>query len=425
MLKKIGILGLTLCILLTAACGQKTSSDPETSEANQETSEANRESGEAASDEAQSGSDPAADPYYVGMYASQTGQAASTGDQQIKGATVAIDEINAAGGIHGHPLELILYDDAGTPEGAVRAVTRLIESDKVDVIAGGHLSPNIIATIEQTEAAHVLQVGIGTGATWTNAGYQYLFRATTNAMLPISTFIDMMGQMGEKTTAMISLESEYGQSGRTSILELLEPAGIELVAEATYQGTETDFTGHISRVMAADPDSVILYGNGYEMALIMKQLRQQGFEKCVYSAESGANTDIIEVSGPSADGLLFGCAYIVPQDIESAISEVERSFLEKYVALHGEMPLSDVAYRGYDQMRLIGLALNSSADYTDKEANREAFINITDYEGLAGVFDFSDASGDGLTKSNAYMILDQKNQLFDLDTMLKWKADHS
>ena len=361
------------------------------------------------------------DPYTIGVYATLTGSGASTGDQQCKGMEVALKEINDAGGVQGHRLETIVYDDAGSPEAAVSAVTRLIESDGVSVIAGGNLSPNIVATKDLTEKAHVLQVGLGTGATWTNCGANYLFRATTNATLPIGTFLDLMLQVGEKTTALISLESEYGQSGRQSILDALDDTGIELVAEATYQTTETDFTGHISRLMAADPDSIIMYGNGWEMALILKQLRQQGFDKCVYTCEGGANTDILEVAGSSADGLAFGCAYIVPIDIEHATSETECNFLEKYMALHGEMPLSDVAYRAYDQIRLIGIALNNSADIYDKEANRDAFVAINDYDGLAGHFDFTDESGDGLTKSNAYMVMDCTNQVFDLDTFLNWR----
>lgn len=361
------------------------------------------------------------EPYTIGVYATLTGSGASTGDQQCKGMEVALKEINDAGGVQGHKLETIVYDDAGSPEAAVSAVTRLIESDDVSVIAGGNLSPNIVATKDLTEEAHVLQVGLGTGATWTNCGAKYLFRATTNAALPIGTFVDLMLQVGEKTTALISLESEYGQSGRQSILDVLDGTGIELVAEATYQATETDFTGHISRLMAANPDSIIMYGNGWEMALILKQLRQQGYDKCVYTCEGGANTDILEVAGSSADGLAFGCAYIVPIDIEHATSDAERSFLEKYVELHGEMPLSDVAYRAYDQIRLIGIALNNSTDIYDKEANRDAFAAINDYDGLAGHFDFTDESGDGLTKSNAYMVMDCTNQVFDLDTFLNWR----
>ena len=105
------------------------------------------------------------DPYTIGVYATLTGSGASTGDQQCKGMEVALKEINDAGGVQGHRLETIVYDDAGSPEAAVSAVTRLIESDGVSVIAGGNLSPNIVATKDLTEKAHVLQVGLGTGAT--------------------------------------------------------------------------------------------------------------------------------------------------------------------------------------------------------------------------------------------------------------------
>ena len=77
-----------------------------------------------------------------------------------------------------------MYDDASSPETAVKVVTRLVEEDKVDIILGGNLSPNILASSPVTEAAHVLHIGAGTGASWTNIGAQYLFRGTANGILP-------------------------------------------------------------------------------------------------------------------------------------------------------------------------------------------------------------------------------------------------
>lgn len=363
-----------------------------------------------------------AESYKIGLYATLTGPGAAAADQQLKGTAVALSEINAAGGVKGRPLEYIAYDDASTPEGAVRAVTRLIESDKVDLIAGDQISPHIIATIPYSENAKVLQVAIGTSPSWTNAGHKYLFRATTNAQLPVKTFIDKMLEMGEKTTAIISLETEYGQSGKKVIMDMLGPAGIKVIAEVTYQLTETDFTGQISRLMAPNPDSIIMWGNGTEMSLILKQLRQHGFNKFVYTGEGGANTDILTVAGPSADGLIFGCAYVSPENIESATSDLERAYLEKYVALHKEMPLSDMSYRAYDQIRLIGIALNNSTDISNRDANRDAFLKISNYTGLAGKFDFTAGTGDGLTSSNAYMISGQKIKAFDKAAMEQWKA---
>ena len=363
-----------------------------------------------------------ADSYRIGVYATLTGTGATVGDQQMKGIQVALQEINAAGGIKGRPLELIVYDDAGTPEGAVRAVTRLVESDRVDVIAGGHLSPNIIATIPYTEPEKILQIGAGAGVTWTNAGHQYLFRATSNAGQYINTFVDKMVEMGERTTAIISLETEFGQSSRRAALDTFAGTNIRILAEATYQATETDFTGQISRLLAPNPDSVVMLGNSWEMALILRQLRQQGFNKFVYTLEGGASTDIVRVGGEFANGLIFSCAYIIPERVELAADEVMRSFLERYVAMHNELPVSDTAFRGYDQMRLIGIALNNTTDIRNRDANRDAFLRITNHRGLAGVFDFSPNTGDGLSQANAYMIYNQVSMAFDRATMERWRA---
>lgn len=412
-MKKILALVLTLSMMLAlAACGgqkETNTKDPASTDAPAAGEKGNTASG---------------DPYYIGMYAILTGSGALVGDQQVKGAQVAVEMINKAGGVQGRPVELVLYDDAGTPEGAVKAVTKLIEVDKVDVIAGGTSSPNIIATAPQTEAAGILQVGVGTGATWTNAGYNGLFRATTNSTLFISTFVDKMVDMGEKTTALISLETEYGQSGRNGILEALAETDIKLLADVTYQSTETDFTGHIFTLLQNDPDSIIVYGNSFDFALIVKQLRQNGYTKNVYTAEGAGNEEILNVAGDACNGLIFSCAYVVPESPEEAVNDVERTFLENYVSLHGEMPINECAYRGFDQLMLICEALNTAEDYTDRASIVDAFRSINGYIGLGGEFDFTDGSGDGLKSSNMYMILDQKMQAFDRARMDEWRAEN-
>lgn len=362
------------------------------------------------------------DVYYLGMYATLTGWAATFGEQMVRGVRLALAEINEAGGIHNRPVELIMYDDAANPEGAVKAVTRLIENDNVDIIVGGHLSPNIIASYPLTEEVKVLHIGAGTSPAWTNIGANYLFRTTATGTLYVSTFVEKMLELGEKTTALVSIETEFGQAGRELVKETIEQTEIELVADITYQGTETDFTGHISRIISSNADCVAFYGNSEELMLFIKQLRNQGFNGFVYTVEAGANTQIIDVAGAAANGIVFGCAYVIPQSIEDATSEYEKTFLANFVDLYGEMPVSDAAYRGYDQMNLIAYALNNSPDLSDRDANAEAFRSIEDFTGLAGNFDFTDRSGDGLSSSNAYMILEERVQTFDKEKLSDWKA---
>jgi len=170
------------------------------------------------------------EPYYIGMYLSQTGSSASVGDNQLKAAQLAVKEINEAGGVlGGRPIELIVYDDATSPETAVKVVTRLVEEDKVDIILGGNMSPNILASSPVTEAAHVLHIGVGTGASWTNIGAKYLFRGTANGILPTKTFIEMMQDMGVKTCSVICSDSEYGQSGHENVIKFLGETDIYII----------------------------------------------------------------------------------------------------------------------------------------------------------------------------------------------------
>lgn len=361
------------------------------------------------------------EPYYIGMYLSQTGTSAGVGDNQLKGAQLAVTEINENGGIlGGRPIELIVYDDASSPETAVKVVTRLVEEDKVDIILGGNLSPNILASSPVTEAAHVLHIGAGTGASWTNIGAQYLFRGTANGILPTKTFIEMMQDMGEKTCAIVCSDSEYGQSGHATIMQFMEDSGIEILADVTYQAGDADYTGCISQLLANNPDAIIQYGDSKEMVVFLRQLRQAGYTRCVYTVEGGGDRQLSELAGHAADGIVFSAAYVIPETIEEASSEMEAEFLQNYVDAYGEMPISDCAYRGYDQVYLAAAILNNSEDYTDREANRNSVLTV-DYTGLAGHFDFSDGSGDGLTAANKYMLLDLKVSAYDRDAMLEWR----
>lgn len=399
------ILVLVLVLGLTACAGGKDSSgsgtDPQSTEPQDE--------------------GKTEDTIYVGLYTSLTGNSAGGGECLEQGIRLAMDEVNGAGGIKGKKIELIVYDDGGTTEGAVKAVTRLLEVDKVDYIIGSFLSPNVLATHTLTEEAKVLQIGSGTGATWTNIGCEYLYRATVNGNYIIPTFVSEMTEMGETSTALLSVESEYGQSGHDTTIAELEKAGIEVVADVTYQATDTDFTGHIAKMMAAKPGSITVYGNGNELALILKQLRQNGYEGFVYTSEGGANAEVLSVAGEAADGLIFAAAYVVPETPEDGTTELIREVLNKFYEKYGAMPYSDVVFRGYDQMMLLAETLKKTEDISDREGVKETFRSLSGVELCAGSFDFTDGSGDGLMSCNKFMIYEGKVKAFEAETMHQWK----
>ncbi|MDR1470725.1 MAG: ABC transporter substrate-binding protein [Spirochaetaceae bacterium] len=353
----------------------------------------------------------------IGLYGTITGSNALAGEMLQKGGELAVSQINAAGGVKGRPLNLVVYDDKSNPEGAVKAVTRLVDVDKVIAIAASNSSPNILATTQISEEAKVLQVGAGTSPAYTNAGFQYLFRGTTNGNLPNAACVTAMKDMGVKTIAILRVASEYGTSGIKSFVTLMENS-IEVVAEEVYQTTDTDYTGQIAKILNTKPDGVLIFGMTNESALAIKQFRRNGYNGFIYGPESLGVPDIIKVAGEAADNTIFGSGAVVPASPNDANTEVEKKMLEAFVAAYGSMPVSDVVYRGYDSVMLIARALNNAEDITKPEAIREAFLKIKDYELIGGTYDFTNGSGDGLRTARAYIIQGGKNILYD-----NWKAD--
>ena len=356
----------------------------------------------------------------IGSYLPLTGPSAAGGTAELHGLEMAIEEANAAGGINGRMLKLISYDSAGTSEGATKAATRLIEQDGVKVIAGSHLSSSVLAVSSLTERAQVLHVGTGTSASWTNIGLEYTYRATANADLPIAT---MMGQLKDcemDSVVLISVASEYGQSGHDSIVTACAENAIEIVADVIYQSAETDFTGTISQAMAAEADTLVLYGLGNELALLTKQLRQNGYEGLIFTTEGGANTEMFTVAGDASNGMIFSATYVIPAVVEDGATELIKTVLQKYQDKYDMMPQSDVFYRGYDKGMLIVEALKNCENPDDGESIMKAFKTLSGIELLGGSFDFTDGSGDGLKVTNTWMIMDGKIQVFDKDVALNF-----
>lgn len=356
-----------------------------------------------------------ADTIKIGWYGPLSGSAASVGVSGETAVKLAVKQINEAGGVLGKQVELVEYDDQGSSEVSVKNVTRLIEQDQVVGIVGSHLSASVLATSAINEEAEIIQMGTGTSDIWTNIGLSYTFRSTVCSSLFNQGCYDSMVTMGATKIATLSAETEYAQLATQTVVDLIEADGVmTVVAQEGYTSGDTDFSGQITKMLAAEPDGVLLNGGGEDLGKIVKQLRMQGYEGYIYGIESLADQQTLELAGEYADDVIFSCCYFVPQNIEDALSDAERDFLTAYEAEYGELPVSEVAYRAYDGMNILCQAIELAGS-TDGPAIREALMSNT-FTGIAGTFDFSDGSGDGITSGTTYIIQDGK--IVTLDTYL-------
>lgn len=350
----------------------------------------------------------------VGHFGPLTGAISLSGQEAEKGARLRVTQINEAGGIDGKQIEFIAYDDKGTPEGAVKAVTRLLDEDKVNVILGSQLSANVQAVGDRIEKAQIPLVGTGVGPVWLQQGWTYLFRSVANSTNGAGPLVDAMEEVGTTRLGVLVYQDEGSRSASTLVLdEIAKRGNIEVTTEEVFQPNDTDWTGQFSKILATNPDGIMLFAQGEHVGPMMMQLRGLGYKGYVYGPETMSLPDIRKIASSDADGIVFFAPHCIPDSVEEANSDKEKAFLEAFVAEYGSMPVSDVAYRTYDAMTVIEAGLRDANGSLDGTAIRDAIKNQSTLELLAGTADYTAFdNGEGLTSMQIFITDEGKNKLF-------------
>ncbi len=407
-MKRLFTLLLALAMILSMVACTTTTGSTDTTDTSDTTAATDTTEASATEDTSATESEP----IKIGWYGPLSGSAASVGVCGETAVKLAISQINEAGGVLGRQIELYEYDDEGTAENSVKVVTRLVEENGVVAIVGSHLSGSVLATTDITEAAHVVQVGCGTSKIWTNIGLQYTFRGTVNSALFVDGCYEAMVKMGATKVALICAETEYSQTATDSLASLIEAGGaMEIVDREECTTGDTDYSGQIIKMLAAEPDGVWVVAGGEDVGKIVKQLRMKGYDGYIYGIEPFADKQLKEIAGEYADNVIFSCCYFVPDSIDDALSDAEKDFLTAYYDMYEKLPDSEVAYRAYDAMNILAQAIEIAGS-TDGDAIRDAILTNT-FTGIAGTFDFSDGSGDGIMFGTNYIIVDGKTIKLD------------
>ena len=348
----------------------------------------------------------------IGFYGPLTGATSLAGQASKNGAQLAVDELNTAGGIAGTPVRLIAYDDKSSPEQAVKNVTKLIDSDQVHGIVASLHSGNILAAAPIIEEGKTPAVGLGTSPEWQQKGYTYLFRALASNDYGNIGICDFIKKLGYTKVGILYRAEDYAKFNAEDIAEKLAAQSIEVVATESFPAKDTDYTAQITNILNKEPQTIISYAGSENLGIILKQLRQKGYDGYLFGDQSLTMPDIREVAGAAADGAIFSANYIIPDSPEGAGNEIEKAFCESYMETFGEMPASDNAYRAYDAVKILARGVED-AGTLEGEAVRDAIENITDLNGIAGTFNFKGNHGEGIDAVRNYMIRDNRIVLID------------
>lgn len=330
----------------------------------------------------------AADPVKIGLITALSGQSALAGESISRGVQVAIDEINAKGGVlGGRKLELVRRDDEANPAKGVVAARELIYKEKVAVIIGGLDTPVSMAIVPLVNQAKVPFMGpwaAGTPITKNGANPNYVFRVSA-----VDEIVDIgMVDYAQKTFntskfGLIMVNNPWGESNERGLVAALSAKGMKPVGSEKFEGHDVDVVPQLTRLKAAGADTLFMVGNVGPSAQVVKSLDRMGWKVPVVSHWGPAGGRFTELAGPNAKNVHFVQTYSFFGKQSPAGEKVIAALKAKYPDVKGPeniTPAVGVA-NAYDAMQLTALAIERAGS-TDGDAIRQGFYKIDAYDGL-------------------------------------------
>ena len=320
------------------------------------------------------------DEILIGEYGSLTGTTATFGQSTDNAIQMAFDEINAAGGLLGKKVRVIVEDDQSKPEEAATAVTKLINQNHVVAMLGEVSSSRSLAAAPICQANRVPMISpSSTNPRVTQVG-DYIFRVC---------FIDpFQAEVGariawetlklKKVAILSDVRNDYSVGLQTFFRQHYKQLGGEIVAEQSYSEGDSDFRAQLTQIKSANPEGIYVPGYYTEVATIARQARELGITVPLIGGDGWDSPRLWEIGGEALNGCYFSNHYSV-DDPAPAVQK----FVADYRKRYNQTP-DALAALGYDAARILADAM-TRAGSTAGDKVRDALVSTKDFQGVTGL----------------------------------------
>src|SRR6516165_4139931 len=324
------------------------------------------------------------------------------------GAALGIPERNALEfvpkEIAGYPLKVIVLDDGGDPTTATTNARRFVTESKADIIMGSSNTPATIAVSNVANEAGIPHIGLSPfpitpeRAKWSVAMPQ---------PIPImgKVLYDHMKSKGVKTVGYIGYSDSYGDLWFNDLKAQTGPRGMTIADEERFARPDTSVTGQVLKLVAANPDAILVGASGTAAALPQSELRARGYQGLIYQTHGAATMDFIRIAGPAAEAVIMASGPVMNPEgqADSALTKKPGLALDTaYEAKYGANTRSQFAGHAYDAFeilkRVVPAALKTAKPGTGefREAIRQAFISEREIAASQGVYNWTEKDRSGL-----------------------------
>jgi len=344
----------------------------------------------------------------IGSILSVTGPAAFLGEDMKAGMELAIEEINAKGGVLGKKIEWFFYDAESQTQKGLTETRRLLDQDKVDmIVGGGNMSGMAIAMLGLTEKAQVpfMSTEGAMDIVTPIAERQWTFKSTVDDEQVLERLADYYAKKGIKKVAFLADSSGFGQSAAVQMKKVAAARGLDVMYE-TFNPSDTDMSPQLSKIKAANVQSIICWTVTPAGVVFLKQAQQLGMDKMNLIHSYGfVSQKYMDLAGDSAKNLLL-LSVKFPVGAELPDSDPQKASilaLSKAFEAKFKRKPNQFAAQTYDAINLASTAV-AKAGGTDRAKVRDALTSVSNWQGVGGVFTFSKEKHSGLSKSDVVLL---------------------
>jgi branched-chain amino acid transport system substrate-binding protein len=349
----------------------------------------------------------AAEPYVIGAILSLSGPGSTLGRPEADSMEMAVDEINKAGGIGGHPIALTILDDQSDATTAVNDLRQLVDKHAI-AIFGTPLTPTSLAIAPLAEQAHVPLVSYASSVSVVTpvAQHQWIFKIPINDTDVARSMQAFMKKRNQTKVSFIYRNDDYGKTGMAHFEEVGKSAGFDVISGDAIAPSASDATTQLTHVKAANPQALICWTTLPSANVIIKGYRELGLQVPIYYSDGAATGVFAKQAGAALNGAFIATMKVnVYQELPS--SDPQKKLLERYVpdfekAYPTDAPASIFGTWGYDGVAFLKAALGRVKGTATAASLRDAMEHTT-FVGVSGTFRFSPAQHWGLSEDAVLM----------------------
>jgi len=343
-------------------------------------------------------------PVKIGAFGPMSGNAAAQGGSIREAVEMVANLKNAAGGVLGRQIEIVIGDDAGKPEEAAVVARRFATRDDVVLAIGSVSSPASLAAAQVFREEEVPQIVVsGTAQRITTQGNQWVFRSAVPDRKLVGDMVDFIHEKMPtlKRFGFLYVNDDFGKGGFDAFVEAGKKHGMSITTEERYSRGDLDFTAQLTRLRASNPDALVEWSRYTEGALIHRQIKQMGWDVPRFGSDGIAAPAFLDLAKEAANGVIYPTHFspATSSDLPAA-----QAFIELTRKTYNKPP-DYVHAQAFDAIN-IAIAAIERAKSSDRTAIRNA-LRQTDHQSVRGPFKF-DEKGDPTLVTHMVRIVDVK-----------------